>query len=427
MDRYEDGSHNANAGMHRRPGSIAPVRRRRETDSSGAALHNCATRTCVPKASGSQSTSARPEAEGQAFRFPLPCRLAKRRFSDLASEFGIGEPLANDLTNSEVKALTIGHVSIVESERLLIQVPEQVERLHAHIGATQAALQQAPEVLHTVSVDLPVDVLDGMVNYLMLEFVQALIGLKGIGIESGPSLNVLPYFRLKSAFLAVRNYGSANPAALSFLAAFQDSHDGGLVFPASAGNLGRALGSVHVARSSADEGFVRFDFSPQFPAVLALLGKPDAMEHKPRGLLSDSKRPCDLTTGDAILAIQDEPHSWKPLIQTERRILENGPNLDGELPPGMPDAALPAKLILEEPHASAATDRADHAVSPFGTAANEVVQAVLGDREVNDCFLKCLGFAFHASIVPQNRVLVKYIFTLISATGGAPGRSPASK
>jgi hypothetical protein len=78
----------------------------------------------------------------------------------------------------------------------------------------------------------------------------------------------------------------------------------------------------------------------------------------------------------------------------------------------MPDAALPAKLILEEPYASAATDRANNAVGPFGTAGHEVVEAVLGVREVNDCFLKGLGLVFHASIVSQNLVLVKYIFTL---------------
>jgi len=38
-------------------------------------------------------------------------------------------------------------------ERLLIQAPEQVERLDAHVGSMYTTLQQAPEVLQAIRVD----------------------------------------------------------------------------------------------------------------------------------------------------------------------------------------------------------------------------------------------------------------------------------
>jgi hypothetical protein len=40
-----------------------------------------------------------------------------------------------------------------DTKRLLINVLEQVEWLHADIGSVQATLQKTPEVLHGVGVD----------------------------------------------------------------------------------------------------------------------------------------------------------------------------------------------------------------------------------------------------------------------------------
>jgi hypothetical protein len=46
-------------------------------------------------------------------RFPRPCRLVERRFSDLAGEFGIGEALAHDVGDGQMEAVTVGHVRAV--------------------------------------------------------------------------------------------------------------------------------------------------------------------------------------------------------------------------------------------------------------------------------------------------------------------------
>jgi len=65
------------------------------------------------------------------------------RFSHLASEFRIGQPLANDLTQSDIKALGIGHLPIVKPESLFVDVVKQVERLNASAGAVQLPLTES--------------------------------------------------------------------------------------------------------------------------------------------------------------------------------------------------------------------------------------------------------------------------------------------
>ena len=55
------------------------------------------------------------------------------------------------------------------------------------------------------------------------------------------------------------------------------------------------------------------------------------MEHKPRGLLSDSERPVNLVGANPILAVHEHPESAKPLVERERAILKDSADFDGEL------------------------------------------------------------------------------------------------
>src|SRR5207245_6388083 len=129
-------------------------------------------------------------------------------------------------------------------------------------------------------------------------------------------------------------------------AALHHAHHDNLILAASASNNALTLRLMHVAGLAADEGFIYFDFTGQLAALLALLCESDSVEHKPRGFLSDIKCPRHFTTTNTVLAIQNQPHCRKPLIQTERRLLEDSPDLHRELPFRMPIAALPAELIL---------------------------------------------------------------------------------
>ena len=57
------------------------------------------------------------------------------------------------------------------------------------------------------------------------------------------------------------------------------------------------------------------------------------MGKKPCALLSDSKRPANLTRADAVLGVHDQPEPAKPLVQGQRTIFKDAANLDGELLP----------------------------------------------------------------------------------------------
>ncbi len=91
------------------------------------------------------------------------------RFSHLASQFRVSEPLANNLRHCQketvrvVEGIIISRPIIV-AKYLLIDVAPQVIRLHGNVGSIQAAFQQAPEVLKAVSVNLPTDVSSHVVH-----------------------------------------------------------------------------------------------------------------------------------------------------------------------------------------------------------------------------------------------------------------------
>lgn len=172
---------------------------------------------------------------------------------------------------------------------------------------------------------------------------------------------------------------------------------------------------VHVARFAADEGFIDFDFPTKFPAVLALMREPHAVKHEPRRFLGDAERPANLVTANSVLSVRDEPNARKPFIQTKRGIFKDRSDLNRELALRMPSAALPTELILEKANFGTATSRTYNTVGPLGTARNEIVQAILGDRKEQNCFLEGLRIllnGFHESILRWNRGLVKYIFAL---------------
>src|SRR5580698_2231053 len=65
--------------------------------------------------------------------------------TELTSEFFVSHAASDNLFHDDGKPLRIGHLARVEPEGLLIDVTEQVERLHADVGTAQSALQQAPE------------------------------------------------------------------------------------------------------------------------------------------------------------------------------------------------------------------------------------------------------------------------------------------
>ena len=99
----------------------------------------------------------------------------------LASQNVPGELLADDQPHRNIEALAVIQrltfiiLAIVVAKHLLIRIAEQMERLHADIRALQFALNQRPEVLQAVGVDVAANVFDGVVDDLMLEFIETFV------------------------------------------------------------------------------------------------------------------------------------------------------------------------------------------------------------------------------------------------------------
>ena len=89
----------------------------------------------------------------------------------------VGQALARHLRERQSEAAVVVHVfALVETETLFIEIPEQVEWFNTHVRPVDAALQQTPEILKPVGVNVSVHVGYRVVNNLMLKFVQPFVG-----------------------------------------------------------------------------------------------------------------------------------------------------------------------------------------------------------------------------------------------------------
>jgi hypothetical protein len=111
----------------------------------------------------------------------------------LAGGFIPSESFAEDLRRSQFEAVEIVHVfTVVVAESLFVQIAEKMEWFDRNVGAANAALQERPEILKGVGVDVAIHVGYGVVNDLMriLAF-EPIVGKQRIGIKRRTRFNVL--------------------------------------------------------------------------------------------------------------------------------------------------------------------------------------------------------------------------------------------
>ena len=125
-------------------------------------------------------------------RLPRPCRFLARRFI-LASKFGIGKTLPCDLAHGKREAISIIQrvvfsSTIVKPKHLLSNVAIKMKRLNSNVGSTKPALQQRPEVLYALRVNLAAHILFNMVNSRVNVILSRdfLIGREAIRVERCP-------------------------------------------------------------------------------------------------------------------------------------------------------------------------------------------------------------------------------------------------
>src|SRR5579884_563811 len=129
---------------------------------------------------------------------------------------------------------------IVETEHLLIQIAEQMERLNTDVGSCNPTLEQRPEVFEPVRVNLPVNVLLRMVNnFVSVIPRQSVIREQRVSVERGASLHVCLNCGLQASFAPIFDNKGANLSAT-----FEHAHHNGFVF--SAGTSDAALAFVKV-------------------------------------------------------------------------------------------------------------------------------------------------------------------------------------
>jgi len=144
-----------------------------ESGPYGISRRNEKARSRVQATVECQPQKAWAEAKGQPLRFPRPCLLGLRYFAFIRTDqLLVGETLPYDLGDQRGEPIRIVHFDpIVEAESLFVNIAEQVIRFHRNVGSVDTTLQQAPEVLHAVGVNLPVNVGFGMVNNLVLKVI----------------------------------------------------------------------------------------------------------------------------------------------------------------------------------------------------------------------------------------------------------------
>ena len=385
--------------------------------------------TLAAEGAGPVSALVAP-AQGRRLREPrLSCgfdfsaRLRQLR----AGQANVGETLADDALEAKHESLSVIAMALVESERLLIEVAEQMERFDAHVGALECPLQQAPEVFAAVGVDVSVDVclsvVDDVVNVVAGEVV---VGRMRIGVDGGTGCNMLRHDGREVGALATRDDFQPHLADTALAVTVEQTHDGNLARHRSALRDATAgtHGLVHVAGLAADVGFVNLDFTTELAAALGLQRETEPRQHEPRGLLGHVQRTRQFVAADAVLAVDEQPERGQPLLERDGRVLKDGSDLEGELRPGMLTVALPDAGLLEVGHAVRPTGRALHDAIRPPDRHDGFVSVLVVDEEQNGLLESFgLGCGCHARSVPRMAWSVKYIITLLACVSGrAAGR-----
>lgn len=286
-----------------------------------------------------------------------------------------------------VKFVLFGR-AIVVAENLLVNVAEKVKWFDAYVGSLESAFEKRPEILQSVCVDLPINVSHRMVNNLVLEsfVVESLIGHEIVGINRTALLHGAEHFWLQVMFAPSLNDG----CTYFFGLAVKNADNGNLAANSGASDKTATANGIHEACRTADEGFVYFYLvapTAKLHQGLFLHGKPDTVKHEPCGLLGDAKIAGDLIGTDTVLAVGNHPHRDKPLVQRDRRILKDSPDLHAELPMMVDGLALPLVLIGKEYNVFASTGGAFDAIRPANR--DHVGEAVSGFGEELNGFLEC--------------------------------------
>src|SRR5579863_582046 len=278
----------------------------------------------------------------------------------------VSKTLSGDPRESHNKPFAIVNrkfliAAIVVTELQFIQVPEQMKRFDRNIGPIDAAFEEAPEILKSIGMYLAANVFNRMVNNLMSVLgLKAIVRPQCIAVERRASFNIGLDFSMDGFLFAVCDYRSPHLAADSFflVSALKDSHDCGFINRARTSDAPFLNVQVHVAGLAADESLIRFTLAGQKIESARLQGIAETVSHEPCRLLGYSEVAGQFTRTDAVLAVDHEPQSGKPLFQRYWRILKNGSSFQREFRLWMAAVAFPDAILGKVGHFLRAAVRA---------------------------------------------------------------------
>lgn len=334
------------------------------------------------------------------------CRL---RF---AGQLSIRQSASDNVRHDKREAIGVSHFAIVEPKGLLIAIRLQVERLNAHVCALQCALQEAPEVLQPIGMDVAANIRLRVVDHFVRVLNrQSIVGLQLIRENGRTGRYVLHNLSGNVTPLAIGNNRYLS-TAMPLQQAHNDSFPDHPLAVQPLRNLSRLALAVHELRLAAHKGFIGFDDAGKFPEPAVVHRKPKAMEHEPRGFLGHSQAAMDFVGTDAILATDEQPRRAKPLFQSDWGVLKDRPSFKRKRGAFMFCVALPDAGFGKPRNLLGAAARASYlAIWPaqFG----HKLAAMLELCKPDDRFLEAIG-CFHDSSMRQSRWYVKYIMTDVS-------------
>jgi hypothetical protein len=279
-----------------------------------------------------------------------------------------------------------------------------MKRFDGNVSPFQSALQETPEVLKPVGVNLAVYVPFCMVDYPVVVLSEKpVVRLQSVRVERRSRFDVGFYLSMNALLFAI-----VEDCCLDLSAPFQGSEDDGLVLPASPGNASFPLVEMHIAGLPADEGFVDFHFPAELAGVVVLQNQSKPLKHEPCGLLSDFQIAGDFVTAYPVFAVDKHPESGKPLVEADGGILEDRSDLHGEFALRMMSRTCPgAALGIEGAYPVGPTCRANHpSVRP--SVICKILDAIVRIGEIYDCFLKAFGSVFHL-VLHHDKVYHKWM------------------
>lgn len=223
-------------------------------------------------------------------------------------------------------------MTVVDPKFLLLEIG--VEMLHADLveRTNDGALEQAPDVLNAVGVDVAYGPLSGgVVDRLVLgvgvrnaHVGAEFIGIERLGFVLGDGLH-----KGVNGFLA--DVGDVTEPNLAPTLKRTSDPD-----PLTGGNTHRLPPMPTKAFAGGQHRLVQFDDAEQGRAgVKGLHRFPDAVAEMPRGLVGGAKGPTELVRAHGLLALDHEVRASEPLPQRKLGVVEDGARGDGEAAPAV--------------------------------------------------------------------------------------------